>query len=395
MQNDRQPLYMQIKDHFKQLISSGTLSVDDRLPAEKDLIKQFNVSRITVANALAQLAKEGWIYRIPGRGSFVNKEALQLIQKQNKPSTYDDNSKTHLAASTSQRKMIGFLIPNITDFFAIRLLQGIQQVLDGTDYYLAIQFTHNRKHLEKEALLDFIQKGAVGLIIFPVDAENYNEEILALKLKHFPFVLVDRYFPGVETDYVSSDGALGVKLAIDHLWDLGHRKIAICSDSPMPTLTVEDRLAGYMDSMKQKGALIDPALMLTEFNVNYNSNDEEQPLYRYIKNGMATAFITLNARLGLHIASIARKLNIRVPEDLSIVTFDDPSPDFDELGTFSFVSQGEEEMGKTAAKTLLDSLKNTTASQHSYQKIILKPELVLRQSTGSLYGEASEGNTPN
>lgn len=382
MQNDRQPLYMQIKNHFKELISSGALSIDDKIPAEKDLMKQFDVSRITVANALAQLAAEGWIYRIPGRGSFVSKEAQHLFQisrPQSKPEDYPNFIPT---ATTHHRKMIGFLIPDISDFFAIRLLQGIKEAITGTDYYLVIQFTNNDKQEEKDAVLDFIQKGAVGLIVFPADAENYNEEILALKLKHFPFVLVDRYFPGVETDYVSSDGFLGVQLAVNHLWELGHRKIAICSDSPLPTLTVEDRIAGYMESMKQKGVLIDPALILTEFNVNYNSIEEDQPLYRYVKNGMASAFITLNASLGLHTASIAKKLDMRIPEDISIITFDDPSPGFDESGMFTFVSQGEEEMGRKAMQILLGLLNKPAMQERQYHKIILKPELVVRNSTG-------------
>jgi GntR family transcriptional regulator of arabinose operon len=380
MQNDRQPLYIQIQDYFKSLIVSGKLAEDEKIPSEKELMEQFGVSRITVANALAQLAKEGWIYRIPGRGSFVTQGVRGLIEQQKADFKNEDNM-LPLSAPVSRRKMIGFLIPTMEDFFAIRLVQGINKVLEGTDYYLVILITHNSKEREKEAIVELIQKGAVGLIIFPADAENYNEEILTLKLRQFPFVLVDRYFPGVETNYVCSDSFLGAQLAVDHLWDLGHRDIAICSDSPLPTVTVEDRISGYMDALKKKGALINPALILTEFHIDYKNIHEDHALYRYIKNRMATAFITLNAKLGLHIASIAKRLDLRVPEDISIVTFDDPSPGFDEFGTFTYVAQSEEEMGIQATKILLDLLKTPSHQGMSYSKLVLKPQLKVRHTT--------------
>jgi GntR family transcriptional regulator of arabinose operon len=380
MQNDRQPLYIQIQDYFKSLIVSGKLAEDEKIPSEKELMEQFGVSRITVANALAQLAKEGWIYRIPGRGSFVTQGVRGLIEQQKVDFKNEDNM-LPLSVPVSRRKMIGFLIPTMEDFFSIRLVQGINKVLEGTDYYLVILITYNSKEREKEAIVELIQKGAVGLIIFPADAENYNEEILTLKLRQFPFVLVDRYFPGVETNYVCSDSFLGAQLAVDHLWDLGHRDIAICSDSPLPTVTVEDRISGYMDALKKKGALINPALILTEFQIDYKNIHEDHALYRYIKNRMATAFITLNAKLGLHIASIAKRLDLRVPEDISIVTFDDPSPGFDEFGTFTYVAQSEEEMGIQATKILLDLLKTPSHQGMSYSKLVLKPQLKVRHTT--------------
>ncbi|MFD0693179.1 GntR family transcriptional regulator [Paenibacillus sp. GCM10027628] len=381
MQNERQPLYIQIQTHFKSLIASGKLSENDKIPSEKELMEQFDVSRITVANALAEMAKEGWIYRIPGRGSFVNQGVRALVE-QIRTDAKPEEAPLPQTSGVSRRKMIGFLIPSMEDFFAIRLVQGINKVLADTDYYLVILFTYNSIEREKEGIAELVQKGAVGLIIFPSDAENYNEEILTLKLRQYPFVLVDRYFPGVETNYVCSNGFQGAQLAVDHLWGLGHRDIAICSDSPLPTFTVEDRIAGYMDALKKKGALINPALMLTEFHIDYKQIEEDHALYRYMKNRMATAFITLNGKLGLHIALIAKHLNLRVPEDISIITFDDPSPGFEEFNYFTYVAQSEEKMGVQAAQTLLGQIKAPSQSAVSYNKVVLEPQLVIRQTTG-------------
>ncbi|NEN86050.1 GntR family transcriptional regulator [Paenibacillus elgii] len=393
MQSERQPLYVQIQEHFKQLISSGKLADGDRIPSEKELIAKFNVSRITVANALAQLAKDGWIYRIPGRGSFVGSGEGASIGPQ--AGSVQAGKGAHGAAAGSPidrpaagvRRMIGLLIPSMADYFALRLVQGIVNALNDTGYYLATVLTHNSKEREREAIVELTRMGAAGLIIFPVDAETYNEEILALKINKFPFVLIDRYLPGVETNFVCSDSALGAKLAVSHLWELGHRRIAICSDSPLPTVSVDERIAGYMEALKVQGAMIDPSLILTDFRINDVRLDEQHPLYRHLQSQSATAYIALNAKLGIHLAILTRQLGLRVPEDLSILTFDDPSPGLEEPGRYTHVAQSEGEIGSKAAEILIRLLEHPQGKDKDnvqYTKIILRPELVVRGSTGPI-----------
>lgn len=398
MQTDRQPLYIQIQQYFKDLIAQEKLKENDKIPSEKELMEQFDVSRITVANALVQLAKDGWIYRIPGRGSFVSEGIERMLTGQSASSDGDPRPAFASGVRAPQAagpggwpgtaapaglRTIGLLLPELGDYFALRLVQGINRVLLGENYQLHIIVTGNSIDREKEAIRHMIRGGADGLLIFPCDAETYNEEILSLKAAGYPFVLVDRYLPGIETNVVRSDGLVGGRMAVDYLWELGHRDIAICSDSILPTITVEDRINGYMEALKRRGALINPALILTDFNVDYRRSDEDHPLYRFIKNRMATAYVTLNGRLGVHIASICRKVGLRVPEDVSILTFDDPASGLGEEGVYSHISQSEGAMGEQAARMLLDMLgggKEPGAA--GYDKIIMEPELVVRKTTG-------------
>lgn len=408
MQNERKPLYMQIQQYFKDLILSGKLREADKIPSEKELMEQFDVSRITVANALIQLAKEGWIYRIPGRGSFVSEQIGELLSHQHQQESaarllpegsgisFPQAGAGHIANGDRSLVMprqnevtpgsmtIGLVMPLLVDYFAIRLLQGINSVIENSPYNLQIVLTYNSIDREKAAIQDLIRKGAAGLIIFPSDAEMYNEDILSLKMQGFPFVLIDRYLPGVATNVARSDGMVGGQLAVDYLWGLGHRDIAICSDSPLPTITVEDRINGYMEAMKQKEAMINPALILTDFAVDYSEIDKKHPLYRFIKNQIATAYITLNGRLGLHIYSICKELGLKVPEDVSILTFDDPSPGLHEWGYFSHISQSEMEMGEAATQILMDILEGGDSREQGYTKVILEPKLIESQSTGPL-----------
>lgn len=381
--DERQPLYLQIQEHFKQLIQLGAMEENDKFPTEKQLMEQFGVSRMTVSNALTQLAKDGWIYRIPGRGSFVSPESRTGADESLERKQFDATDVKEQDERASNRKMIGFVLPLLEDFFAIRLLKGINSVLENTDYYVSIVLTHNSKEREKEAIQELIKNGAVGLIIFPIDAETYNEEILVLKLRKFPFVLIDRYLPGFDTHCVCSDNWMSAQLAVNHLWELGHRDIAICSDIPISTVTVDERIRGYMEALKQKSSMINPALIVTDFQVTDTIPTEKHPLYHYLKYRTATAFITLNLKLGLNIASIVKKMGMSVPRDLSIITYDNPSSELDGDPTFTHIDQHEQEIGTKSAELLLKLL-NSQESVTEPTKVIVKSALVLGESTKEL-----------
>lgn len=376
----RTPLYQKIQDYIRDLIDSEGLKAGDRIPTEKDLMKRFNVSKITVVNAMAGLANDDIITRVPGKGSFVSSR---------KPMPVQEAGRSTAAISIGERqengpreRIIGLIMPSIDDYFAIRLIEGVQKALGEKGYRSMILLSGGDIAKEKESIKTLKDIGAEGLLVFPVDEENYNEEILSMKFAGYPFVLIDRYLPGVETHYIAADGRLGTSLAVDYLWELGHREIAICSDSPLQTVTVQERIEGYMNALKNKGALINPAHMITGFQVNSLKDAEKHPLYRYIRNRMATAYITLNGRLGVQIYQMARQAGLKVPDDLSIVSFDDPTSIVEEFSIFTHVKQFEHDMGFRAARTLLDIIEGGTGRNNKYSKTLIKPELVVGQTTG-------------
>ncbi|TFE27531.1 GntR family transcriptional regulator [Cohnella luojiensis] len=374
---DRIPLYQKIQEYIRGQIDSDGLKAGDRIPTEKELMERFNVSKITVVNALSGLANKKIINRVPGRGSFVNGDQSQLRKSPDVPNA--EQSETG-----AQTRIIGLVMPSIYDYFAIRLIEGVQKALGEKGYRSMILLSGGVVEKEKEAIKTLKEIGVEGLLIFPVDEEQYNEEILNMKFAGFPFVLIDRYLPGVETNYIAADGRKGTSLAVDHLWELGHREIAICSDSPLQTVTVQERIEGYMNALKNKGALINPAHIITDFRVGSLKDAQSHPLYRYIRNKMATAYISLNGRLGVQIYQMARQAGLSVPEDLSIISFDDPTSIVEEFSFFSHIKQFEFEMGCRAAEKLLEIIQGGADQNVKYSKTLLEPELVVRQTTGSL-----------
>lgn len=375
----RTPLYQKIQDYIRELIATEGLRTGDRIPTEKELMKRFNVSKITVVNAMVGLANDSIITRVPGKGSFVSSGEPAEAEEAAPSAPVISEERAPIKGGT---RIIGLVMPSIYDYFAIRLIEGVQRALGEKGYRTMILLSDGDVEKEKEAFKTLMEMGSEGLLVFPVDEENYNEEILSMKFSGYPFVLIDRFLPGVETNYIAADGRLGTSLAVDYLWELGHREIAICSDSPLQTVTVQERIEGYMNALKNKGALINPAHMITGFQVNSLKDAEKHPLYRYIRNRMATAYITLNGKLGVQIYQMARKAGLRVPEDLSIVSFDDPTSIVEELSIFTHIKQFEHEMGYRAAQTLIEIIEGGSDRSGKYSKTLIKPELVIGQTTG-------------
>lgn len=180
--NDRIPLYQQIQDYIRHVIASENMKPGDRIPTEKELMDQFHVSKITVANALTGLANEKLIARVPGKGSFVAEEAD--FSPGNQPLASSLKGKERTLATG----MIGVIMPTIHDYFAMRLIEGIEQALNDEGYRSMIMLTDGKLDKEKDAIKDLKALGAEGLLIFPIDEENYNEEILGMKPSGFPCV---------------------------------------------------------------------------------------------------------------------------------------------------------------------------------------------------------------
>ncbi|WP_372628959.1 GntR family transcriptional regulator [Cohnella sp.] len=378
--NERVPLYQQIQDYIRDIIAVEEMKTGDRIPTEKELMERFQVSKITVANALTGLANEQVITRVPGKGSFVADKGSRNGAPSSVAATLSRGGSAEGRALTG---LIGLVMPSIDDYFAIRLIEGIQRTLGAEGYRCMIVLSGGKLEKEKAAIKELKALGAEGLLIFPVDEEHYNEEILSMKFEGYPFVLMDRHLPGVETHFIASDGRQGVRLAIDHLWELGHREIAICSDSPLLTVTVQERIEGYIAALKDKGALINPAHMITGFTLAESLKESEgHPLFRYIRNRMATAYISLNGRLGVHIYQMARQAGLDVPGDVSIVSFDDPTSIVEEFSIFTHINQFEREMGVKAAGKLLEVIRGERNAKH-FDKTLIEPRLVIRQTSGA------------
>ena len=362
------PLYKEIEQFIMSQIRNNNWATNSKIPSENELAAQFHVSRITVKNALTNLVESGVIFRQQGKGSFVSPNhhiALDsLYQKQN----------------NGQKRAIGFLMPRLDNRFTANVLSGIEDELSNANYHLIFAKTNDSQTHEILKIKEMLEYGVDGLIIFPVEGEHYNNEILSLTLSKFPLVLVDRFLKGIDTSSVSSDNYNASIDAVNHLYELGHRHIALFSSKAEGTSSIEDRISGYEQGLENNKILINRGLQVS--NMTFDMTHEQ--IYTIVSNFLdenpeVTAIITCN--MGVEIIRAVRETGRNVPKDLSIIIFDDiPDANYFHLSP-TVIAQQELEIGREAAKHIIEQIQHIEQGEQVWRRIQLPTTIISRETT--------------
>lgn len=340
---------MQIREYILEKISTGEWTNESPIPSENELCELFHVSRITVKQALDALVENGTVFRIQGKGTFIASDS------RGEPPVFSARTAKNggsMQSGTTAVKLLGYVVPRLNNMYMCTILGSIEGAAAEAGYRLVFARTHDNQGQEEKALEDLVSTGVSGIIIYPVEGELYNEYILKLILQRFPLVVIDRYLRGIETDSVCSDNQLGGWQATRHLLELGHTAIAFVSHKHQGTSSVEDRIAGYEKAVVEAGIAVDHSLRLLNLRSLQPSNTEEIKTF-LLRHPEVTAVVAVNSSIGGQVITAARSLGKRIPEDLSIVLFDnrDPLP----LNP-TYIQQDETGMSRQAVALLLESI---------------------------------------
>lgn len=342
------PLYGQIYNYLFEKIKSGDLPSGSRVPSEKELADQFNVSRITSKKALEMLSANGLIERVQGKGSFVADELPELNETPPLQSLQDSNW-----------KLIGLILPDFADSYGLRLIHGVEERCSEIGGRMLMKITYDKSEVEEEAIRSFQQIGVDGFIIFPVHGEHYNSELLRLVLDKFPLVFVDRYMKGLAACSVSTDNRAAAYDITKYLLERGHTQIGFLSLPVENTSTIEDRIEGYKDALLRHGHRLNPQHLMTNLFSSVPREFEERNVQvdfdnvkKYVDlNPELTAFVAAEYNLALILREVLLSMGKRIPEDCSIVCFDSPRNPFNKY-LFTHISQDEFSMGQKAVELL-------------------------------------------
>ncbi|MFC5650179.1 GntR family transcriptional regulator [Paenibacillus solisilvae] len=349
------PLYEQIYGFVYNQITTGQLKAGERVPSEKELADQFNVSRITTKKALESLAQEGLITRMRGKGSFVSEANIAHPLKHSAENTDKPDLQEHARAA----RIIGVLLPDISESYGFRLFRTIEEKTSEIGCHLLVKFTYDKQEEEEKAIQSLIKSGVDGLIVFPVHGEHYSKELLRLVIDGFPLVLVDRYMRGIPACSVHTNNEKACEELTDYLINKGHQEIALLSTPAENTTTLEDRLKGFSNAFIKRGLGLNPDHFVTNlFSTlpksfeSQNIQVDQQLLRNYIHSHPATTgFVACEYNLARVLKREIELMGKRVPEDYEIVCFDFLSDNFD-APQFVHVRQNEEAMGARAVEIL-------------------------------------------
>lgn len=333
-----------------------------------DIAQQLGVSKTLVSLVLNGKAKEQRI------SDEICKKVIRLAKELN----YRPNQIAK-GLRTGKTNTIGLIIADIANPFFGKLGREIER--EAALHGYRVMFCSSDENAENsQKQIEMLQQGQVdGFIIAPpAGSEN---QILSLKRTKTPFVLIDRYFPDIESNYIVIDNSQAAYDATTHLIGKGYRKIA-CITLNVHLNNMNQRVLGY------KRALIDN-------NINVDDNLIKMMPFSHEKDDLVDAVKELNpgnknkveavffatSKLGIMGIETIHSLGLNIPGDIAVVSFDDPDAYKISQPPISAIAQPLKEIGKESIKVLLELMNNNNAHTE-VQRIVLKANFIARKSSG-------------
>ncbi len=331
-----------------------------------DIAKAAGVSVSTVSRVVNNKTEK---YRISNKTKkLVIETAKKLNYRPNELARGLRLKKTHT---------IGLIVPDIANPFFSQVTRIIQTKAYQLGYSLIVCNTDENVETEIAQIELLRSKGIDGFILMPVGSDS--DHIKKLLNSNFPIVLLDRCFDELRTNSVVVDNYKAAYNATEYLLKNGHRKIAIIQGIPR-TYTSNARLNGYLDALKSFNVKIDEQYIVGKDFRRENGYIETKLLLNLEKPPTAifttSDLITLGA-----LQAIFEERNL-IPNDISIVSFDDIDFGPYLISPLTAVSQPKEMMGEMAVKLLLEDIKLKGKSEK--KRIVLPAELIVRKSVRML-----------
>lgn len=361
MKEKSTPKYRQVKQELLSWIHAGSLKPGDLMPSENEVAERFGMSRQTVRQAFGELEAEGWLKRIQGKGTYVSE-----------PEAF--------SAGGGALKTVGLITTYISDYIFPHIVRGAEAALRRRGYRLLLSSTDNDKERERESLEMMLSQPLDGLIIEPTKSAEGNPNLsyyLSLDYRNIPYVMINERYPELDTPCLKSDDRQGGYEAALHLLELGHERIA--GFFKMDDLQGVNRLKGFMQAHREKGVSIQPELVVHYSTEEKRTRPRDSALRMLSREaGRPTAFVCYNDELAVQLLEVIRQTGLSVPEDISLVGFDDSGLATATETKLTTLSHPKSAMGSDAVELLLSMIEGAAAKPEGK---LYPPELIVRAST--------------
>jgi LacI family transcriptional regulator len=269
---------------------------------------------------------------------------------------------------------VGVIVDRMTSPFAAATVQGIQDGLRQAGYSISIINSNRDQELVVEAVQTFYSRRVDGIIILNSWLHTFNDPLLSLQDR--PFVFVNRLFSDAIHNCVAPGDRCGAQLAVKHLVDLGHRRIAYINGIEN-WLEAQNRLAGYRDILTEQGLAVDEAL-IRPGNWGVDSGYRAAQELLRLKN-RPTAIFAANDLMALGAIYALQEAGLSVPDDVALVGYDDRDFAAWIKPALTTIRMPSYEMGQAAARLLLEQFAGETSEDATQ----IPGDLIVRQSCGA------------
>lgn len=328
-----------------------------------DIAEKLNITASTVSRAL-------------NGSSRISESTKKAVLKTAKQLNYQPN---HIAAALRNGKshLIGIIVPTADRSFFASIIRGIEEIANNLNYKVIIcqSYDNYEKEVQTvEALLNARVDGIIASI--GKNTENFDH-FKRVQEKGVPLVLFDRTTDALEVSQVVIDDYLGAYKVVEHLVQQGCRRIAHFT-SPKKVSVFKERLRGYIDALRDNGIPYEEELVVKS---NLQLEDGRNSMEQLLKlEKMPDAVFSASDYGAMGAMQVLKERNIKIPEQVALAGFsNDPFTSFTDP-TLTTVDQFSLMMGKVTAEQFFEHFKSKEKINKS-QKIVLKPELIIRKST--------------
>lgn len=325
-----------------------------------DVAKLARVSTMTVS-------------RVVNNSGYISQETRDRVEKAIAQLGYVPNA---LARSLrdKQTRTIALIVTDITNPFFTTLARGVEDVTRSAGFSVIFCNTDESEAEEREYVRLLMQKQVDGFLLVPADGST--ESAALLRGRGVPVVVLDRRLHESDVDQVRCDSEQGAFLLVQHLLALKHTRIAALSGSKHVSTAV-DRVAGYLRALQGAGISADHEIILFD---QFTQGDGYQMARRVLDiTPQPTALFAANNLIAFGAIRAVRERGLRIPEDISIATFDDLPLTLMVDPFLTVAAQPAYEIGSRATELLLSRLAGEGPA--AIQEIVLPTELIVRGST--------------
>jgi LacI family transcriptional regulator len=274
---------------------------------------------------------------------------------------------------------IGYVICQINNPFFIEVVLTVERIFKESGYGILISFTGPSIEDEINSLKLLISKRVDGLILasFGKTASFLKKIINDEKI---PIVLIDNKVKGVKSDGVFLDNINGAHLLTKHLIEHGHKNIAFIT-GPTYESSSRERLQGYKKALYEHDIKVNKDLIkISNWEISGGFNSTIELMKIFSKN--LSAIFLANTLMALGSLTALKKLNLKVPEDVALVSFDNLDISGVVDPPLTTLNKAADKVGKLAAELLNNKLQSHNAEYKNIRELIIKQELCIRKSCG-------------
>lgn len=324
----------------------------------KDVAKMSNVSIATVSKYI--------------NGITINEKNKINIENAIKQLDYKVNTFAR-SLKINKSMTIGIIVDSIKNTFYTSIISVIEDFLQEKGYSSIVCDTKENEEVQKIKLDFLINKGVDGIIIFTT---HISPELLDINVKKgTKIVVIDSIINGIDCDFITTDNISGAYQATEQFILKGHKKIAILTGDDRNFSAIE-RLRGYKRALEDYNIpLHEDYIYQSSYNMNGGYNSFKKMLSD--KNKMPTAVLVANYFMTIGAVIAINEENINIPDDMSVICFDDLELSSVFKPKLSSVIQQTDEIGLNAVNLLLERLDNDIKDSRI---IRIPPQIVVTNS---------------